>query len=597
MLSKIIKVKGFLALIVLTAFCMTTMSAIVSDNDDSAFVTKAEFDAFKSEFQSEIDFYKNNVVSNVDTAIASYLAGINLKHEEPISPMLNDYDKIRFVPFFSLPKVNSFSWTGMFGRSFTSVMSYASNYYGWTGSEWYHEANSDIRYGQKLAYYDVTNGLYHLQLNFRVNYGVNGNIPLRFNGIDEFVNWSRQYMTGIINDKNTLLALADKIGFVYALSGAYWPAYESRGNVYALDIGRDELIETSIPMSSLKLSTWPIRWLTFDELDKIGSKNHEKAITGLAWSGLNSGIIPYEAVGQWVSIVYYGYGTQSYSTWYSNSQSWGWFAQSGNYHKFANMNETISIWDDAGTKIRSTLIGGFTDKIVEPIYIHELNQGAFSDFEGTKKWPWGAFSTNKFKQSKFSNWGGATTAILINSANNSSGIGWSKSLQYISVTDRNFYYPQYVSVQTLDKFNNYFINSQGLNVKMYEGMPLFSCYRDAIVELNISAEANSISITPTSVYSLNYTSGYFLNLKAGPFSNTSGNESTLKLCLRDGTETTSYAERLEPEASYTGNVRTWKVFIKVKKDEVIYGKINFNGTEPNREARIVGISGTVRYEE
>lgn len=50
--------------------------AEVTDNDGSAFITKAEFDALKSQFQSSIDQYNVSIDSKIDNAIASYLSGI-----------------------------------------------------------------------------------------------------------------------------------------------------------------------------------------------------------------------------------------------------------------------------------------------------------------------------------------------------------------------------------------------------------------------------------------------------------------------------------------------------------------------------------------
>ena len=76
MIDKIIRIKGLLALFLVTAFCMTTMGAVVSDNDGSAFITKAEFDSLKNNFQSQIDEYNTSIDSKIDGAIASYLAGL-----------------------------------------------------------------------------------------------------------------------------------------------------------------------------------------------------------------------------------------------------------------------------------------------------------------------------------------------------------------------------------------------------------------------------------------------------------------------------------------------------------------------------------------
>ena len=57
---------------------MSVFAAAVSDNDGSAFITKAEFDSLKNTFQSQIDSFNTQIDSKIDSAISSYLAGIKV---------------------------------------------------------------------------------------------------------------------------------------------------------------------------------------------------------------------------------------------------------------------------------------------------------------------------------------------------------------------------------------------------------------------------------------------------------------------------------------------------------------------------------------
>ena len=72
----IIKQVSCLSLVFLLS--INNFAAVVSDNDGAAFITKAEFDALKNDFQSQIDSYNNSIDNKIDGAIASYLAGIRL---------------------------------------------------------------------------------------------------------------------------------------------------------------------------------------------------------------------------------------------------------------------------------------------------------------------------------------------------------------------------------------------------------------------------------------------------------------------------------------------------------------------------------------
>ena len=95
-----VKIKKILtSIMVFVLFFNTSIySAVVSDNDGSAFITKAEYDSLKNNFQSQIDQYNTSLDNKIDSAIASYLAGITT---EKITELTNIYDylggaKIKF---------------------------------------------------------------------------------------------------------------------------------------------------------------------------------------------------------------------------------------------------------------------------------------------------------------------------------------------------------------------------------------------------------------------------------------------------------------------------------------------------------------------
>ena len=73
--------KRFIALFLCVLMSIESFAAVVSDNDGSAFVTKAEFEALKNNFSSQIDNYNTSIDSKIDGAIAAYLAGSELSRE------------------------------------------------------------------------------------------------------------------------------------------------------------------------------------------------------------------------------------------------------------------------------------------------------------------------------------------------------------------------------------------------------------------------------------------------------------------------------------------------------------------------------------
>lgn len=78
-------IKRLVALILVLLLCIESFGAVVSDNDGSAFITKAEFDSLKNSFQSQIDQYNSSIDSKIDGAIAGYLAGIKVNKKSKIN--------------------------------------------------------------------------------------------------------------------------------------------------------------------------------------------------------------------------------------------------------------------------------------------------------------------------------------------------------------------------------------------------------------------------------------------------------------------------------------------------------------------------------
>ena len=85
MKSKIVKInKIAITLFLIFAFGIESFAATVSDNDGSAFISKAEFDSLKNNFQSQIDQYNTSIDSKIDSAIASYLSGVRVSKENKV---------------------------------------------------------------------------------------------------------------------------------------------------------------------------------------------------------------------------------------------------------------------------------------------------------------------------------------------------------------------------------------------------------------------------------------------------------------------------------------------------------------------------------
>ena len=85
--------KTFISIILVLIMALESFAATVSDNDGSAFITKAEFDSLKNNFQSQIDQFNSSIDSKIDAAIAAYLAGIKVSTEQTIISLLDSEGK------------------------------------------------------------------------------------------------------------------------------------------------------------------------------------------------------------------------------------------------------------------------------------------------------------------------------------------------------------------------------------------------------------------------------------------------------------------------------------------------------------------------
>ncbi len=143
-------IKRMVALILVLLLSIENFAAVVGDNDGAAFITKAEFDSLKNNFQSQIDQYNTSIDSKVDGAIASYLAGINVSktyilEDLTIKAINNNENNLKFV-----------SWREPAAARDT-VDVYANFTMGEVNGTGSHHTNSPSGTNQWVGWYIITN--------------------------------------------------------------------------------------------------------------------------------------------------------------------------------------------------------------------------------------------------------------------------------------------------------------------------------------------------------------------------------------------------------------------------------------------------------
>ena len=126
---------GKKALCLIFAFLLSinSFAAVVSDNDGSAFITKAEYDSLKNNFQSQLDQYNSGIDYKIDDAIASYLSGIKLQKTEDIDDLMkgNSIKFIKTIPLVATTIPNAITINyNLSVMHLEEVNKYASSHYG-----------------------------------------------------------------------------------------------------------------------------------------------------------------------------------------------------------------------------------------------------------------------------------------------------------------------------------------------------------------------------------------------------------------------------------------------------------------------------------
>ena len=157
-------VKRILTLFLVVLMSIESFAAVVSDNDGSAFITKAEFDSLKNNFQAQLDAYNTGIDSKIDSAIASYLAGIKTLKTESFSPfvMVND----------STPKIlgRASNYGAVNGQFFNEISAVESNF-GCSGGSIQVYTPLTVAGNDKTTWWQFwVQPLSHLKTGFKIGY-------------------------------------------------------------------------------------------------------------------------------------------------------------------------------------------------------------------------------------------------------------------------------------------------------------------------------------------------------------------------------------------------------------------------------------------
>ena len=89
--------KQSIAWVLIVLMSINSFAAVVGDNDGAAFITKAEFEALKNDFQAQINKYNSSLDNKIDGSIARYLDGIKVKRKTQLKNLVENYADIEWA--------------------------------------------------------------------------------------------------------------------------------------------------------------------------------------------------------------------------------------------------------------------------------------------------------------------------------------------------------------------------------------------------------------------------------------------------------------------------------------------------------------------
>ncbi|MBR1455497.1 MAG: hypothetical protein IJ593_12775, partial [Lachnospiraceae bacterium] len=105
-------IKRAVATFLVVLMSINSFAAVVSDNDGATFITKAEFESLKNDFQTQINRYNSSIDNKISGTVASYVQGIKIS-DKPMLYLSNCRTALGRNPFFmnSVTGNGSSTWT------------------------------------------------------------------------------------------------------------------------------------------------------------------------------------------------------------------------------------------------------------------------------------------------------------------------------------------------------------------------------------------------------------------------------------------------------------------------------------------------------
>ena len=568
MINKILKIKALISLVILVGFSVSTMGAVVSDNDGSAFVTKAEFEALKENFSEQISNYNDSIDRKIDGAIGAYLSGIKLQDTEELE--IDDWKTS--IYFYNYPNWPISCYSASISKYYNSLSNWGAMIMN-TRSELV-VPSTKLRWSGWGSQYPI------------FGYGTSvgnwtGSLPMGFYPKIDCQDDANEYW--YIQYSGSLIKPFGSVAYSYKERGwtQLWAVADFMGKIsnviYDLAPARGITYGPSFAYNRWNLTTKQPAWQLAD-LDGGITSQYSTGVV-LKWNNVGN---PYmfgvsgsrndgrDGDGTWTWSIdeyqYLGNAALNFDSYHSafglSGVSFVWY---------------ISDYDRAGLNVKSAIYCDISNESVECVTPWGASSMNIS-YAGFRAFHW---KTPGYVLSKL--YGGG---LYVN-AKGSKQIyhGWITSwTSLMSSTYVNFGKP--TSELYLRSMNNHLAAMNGVELGMMDGLPLFDVSIDGYVHLQL--DVGVYDYTSRGVWSSTTNKSVYLHLNNSKFPYTPWYSTGLYLCDEEGGETTSVANSITPKAG----TYSFDTYIPVKSDQTIYAKLQTNDVYGLTRVKIANVKAT-----
>ena len=161
--------KKLACLFLVVLMSIESFAAAVSDNDGAAFITKAEFDGLRNEFQKQLNDYNFNINNKIEAAIAEYLSAAKITNDYVLNNLYKELNGIKEIRWNS----NASYRSNANQKTYFDQPTYYWNISQSKGNGWYYDYKYDTNKMVATTWKYDTNQTAYVEAMYKITPKIN----------------------------------------------------------------------------------------------------------------------------------------------------------------------------------------------------------------------------------------------------------------------------------------------------------------------------------------------------------------------------------------------------------------------------------------